>query len=40
MTFKEFMAKAKRAPKKDMMMAGGCFAVCIGLVIYFITMLV
>lgn len=39
MTFNEFKNKAKRAPKKNLVMAGMCALACIGLLIYFLTII-
>lgn len=36
MTFKQFIDKAKRAPKKNLAMGIGCFAGSIALIVYFI----
>lgn len=40
MTFKDFMNKAKRAPKKNLAMAAFCGIACIGLLIYFVTLFI
>ena len=37
MTFKQFMDKAKKAPKKNLAMGLGCFAGIIALVVWMIT---
>lgn len=39
MSFKSFMDKAKRAPKKNLAMAAFCAVACIGLLIYFLTII-
>jgi hypothetical protein len=39
MANKGFMAKIKKAPKKDLIMAGICFAGAIGMFIWFLFML-
>ncbi len=40
MKFKDFIEKAKRAPKKDLAMGIACFVGTIGLIVYFVVSLV
>lgn len=35
MTFNDFVRRVKKAPKKDLLMAGACVAAVVGLTIYY-----